>query len=159
MAQDAGGGIVRAELAKQREERAFLRPSAGVGRMALRIQSPLIADADAVVVPAPGMRPDPVDRPTAVQLAVTGDVEMIADVREATGQVGGTQGLHREVPVATGGAAMNHQEAHLPVVLIETIALVRHKPQALIPNAPAMAVATAIITLSTMLQVDRFIFL
>ena len=71
----------------------------------------------------------------------------------------GTQGLHREVPVATGGAAMNHQEAHLPVVLIETIALVRHKPQALIPNAPAMAVATAIITLSTMLQVDRFIFL
>ena len=82
---------------------------------------------------------------------------MIANVRKASCEMSRPQCLHREGTVATGGTAMNDQEAHLPVRLIKTTTLVHHKPQALSPNTPAMAVATAIITLRTVPQIDFFI--
>ena len=52
---------------------------------------------------------------------------------------------------------MNDQEAYLPVILIKTTSLIHHQIQALRPNAPAMAVATATITLRTVPQIDFFI--
>ena len=50
---------------------------------------------------------------------------------------------------------MNYKESDLPVILVETIGLA-HNPQAVMPNAPAMAVATAMITLRMVLQTDFF---
>lgn len=91
----------------------------GVGGLEALVQPPLVADTDALVVPAGGVRPDLVQWTAAVYLAVAGDVEMIADVGESPGLVGGPKGFHREITVVTSGAAMDYKEAHLPVILVK----------------------------------------
>ena len=148
VAQDAGVRIVRLQLAEQIEERTLLGVGAGVGRPALLVQTAFVADADAVVVPAGGMGTDVVDGTAAVHLAIAGDVEVVADVGKATLQVAAAQGFDREVDIAARGTAMDYQEANLPVVLVEAAGY--HPAQALMPKAPATALATAMITLRTM---------
>ena len=75
--------IVPPELAEQVEQRTFLGVGTGVGGLEALVQPPLVADTDALVVPAGGVRPDLVQWTAAVYLAVAGDVEMIADVTES----------------------------------------------------------------------------
>ena len=53
---------------------------------------------------------------------------------------------------------MNYKEANLPVILVETIGFA-HNPQAVMPKAPAIAVATAMITLRMVLQTDFFMII
>ena len=55
-----------------------------------------------------------------VYFAVAGDVEVIADAGKSALQMTAAQGIHREITVVTCCAAMNYQEAYLPIVLIET---------------------------------------
>jgi len=98
--------------------------------------------------------PDLVLRPAAVQLTIPGDIVMIADVGESPGLVGGPKGFHREITVVTSGAAMDYKEAHLPVILVKTRGY--HTPQAVKPNVPAKAVATAMITLMITPHTDFF---
>lgn len=113
-------GVVFPQPAQQIHQGAFLGIGACVGRMSVFIKTALVADAEALVVPAGGVGADLVGGAADVEFAVAGDVEVVADAGEAALQVTAAQGLRREITVATGGAAMNHQEAHLPVVLIET---------------------------------------
>jgi hypothetical protein len=141
-------------LAEQVHEGAFLGVGTGVGGLEALVQPPLVADTDALVVPAGGVRPDLVQWTAAVYLAVAGDVEMIADVGESPGLVGGPKGFHREITVVTSGAAMDYKEAHLPVILVKTRGY--HTPQAVKPNVPAKAVATAMITLMITPHTDFF---
>lgn len=63
------------------------------------------------------------DRTTNMHLTVTGDVEMIADIGKAPCQMTAAKRLHRKMAVTTRSAAMNYQEAYLPIVLIETACL------------------------------------
>ena len=146
--QDAGMRIVRLQLAEEVQQGAPLGVGAGVGGTALFVLSALVADADAVVVPAGGMGADVVDGAATVYLAVAGDVEMVANIGKTTLQVAAAQGFDREIGIATCRAAMDHQEADLPVVLVEAAAY--HPAQALMPKVPAMALATAMMTLRTM---------
>ena len=148
VAQDAGVRIVRLQLAEQIEERTLLGVGAGVGRPALLVQTAFIADADAMVVPAGGMGTDVMDGTATVYLAVAGDIEVVANLSKTTLQVATAQSLDREIDIATRRAAMDYQEADLPVVLVEAAGY--HPAQALTPKAPAMALATAMITLRTM---------
>ena len=148
VAQDAGVRIVRLQLAEQIEERTLLGVGAGVGRPALLVQTAFVADADAVVVPAGGMGADVVDGAATVYLAVAGDVEVVTNIGKPALQVAAAQGFDREIGIATCRTAMDHQEADLPVVLVEAAAY--HPAQALTPKAPAMALATAMMTLRTM---------
>ena len=148
VAQDAGVRIVRLQLAEQIEERTLLGVGAGVGRPALLVQTAFVADADAMVVPAGGMGTDVMDGTATVYLAVAGDIEVVANLSKTTLQVATAQSLDREIDIATRRAAMDYQEADLPVVLVEAAGY--HPAQALTPKAPAMALATAMITLRTM---------
>ena len=50
VAQDTGMGIVALELTQKVEEGTTLGVGAGVGRMAVFVQTALVADADALVV-------------------------------------------------------------------------------------------------------------
>lgn len=87
--------------------------------------------------------------------AVTRDVEMITDTCKSSCQMAPMESFYREVSVASCCRTMNYQEAHLPIVLIETAR--RHAPkpmQAFSPNTPANADATAITTLMITLQVE-----
>ena len=95
------------------------------------------------------------NRTTNVYLAVTRDIKMITDTCKPSCQVAPMKSFYREVSVAACCRAMNYQEAHLPVVLVETAR--RHAPkpmQAFSPNTPANADATAITTLMITLQVE-----
>ena len=98
--------------------------------------------------------PDLFQRTALADFSVSGDVEMIADVGESPGLVGGPKGFHREITVVTSGAAMDYKEAHLPVILVKTRGY--HTPQAVKPNVPAKAVATAMITLMITPHTDFF---
>ena len=120
VAQDTGAGIVELELTQEVEEGTTLGVGAGVGRMPVFVQTALVADADALVVPAGGMGTYLMHGTTGMNLAVAGDVEVIADVGEAAVQMGTAQGVDGKRTVATGGAAMDDQETDLPVVLIES---------------------------------------
>ena len=80
---------------------------------------------------------------------------MIADVGEPTILVCASKRFHGKIPVVPCCAAMNYKEANLPVILVETIGFA-HNPQAVMPKAPAIAVATAMITLRMVLQTDFF---
>lgn len=112
-------GIVRPEAGQQGGERGTLCSGARVGRTALRIQATLVADADAVPVPPPGMCSLPVERASPVDEAVAGDVEVIADVgKTAVADMILTASLERIVTITTRGRAVNHQERDLPVVLV-----------------------------------------
>ena len=148
VSQDAGVRIVRLQLAEQVQQGAFLGVGAGIGRAARFVQTAFIADADAMVVPAGGMGTDVMDGTATVYLAVAGDIEVVANLSKTTLQVATAQSLDREIDIATRRAAMDYQEADLPVVLVEAAGY--HPAQALTPKAPAMALATAMITLRTM---------
>ena len=80
---------------------------------------------------------------------------MIADVGEPTILMCASKRFHWKIPVVACCAAMNYKEANLPVILVETIGFA-HNLQAVMPKAPAIAVATAMITLRMVLQTDFF---
>lgn len=108
-----------------------------------------------MIIPTGGVRTDLMGRAANVDFPVAGDVEMITDAGKAALQMAAEQCFYREVAVTARCAAMNYQEAHLPIVLIETAR--RHAPkpmQAFSPNTPANADATAITTLMITLQVE-----
>ena len=119
------------------------------------VESSLVTYTDTFVVPSGCVRPDLVDRAAAMQLPVPCDIEMIADIGESPCLVRGTECLDRKIPVISCGRAVNYKEADLPVILVETIGFA-HNPQAVMPKAPAIAVATAMITLRMVLQTDFF---
>lgn len=85
-------------------------------------------------------------RPSAMELPVTSDVEMIPDVAESTVvDVVGTTGFRREGFPLRRSTAMNDNQcdsSHQPIQLC-------------IPNIPPMAVATVMMILRTKLQAER----
>ena len=115
-----GIGIVRFQLSEQVEQGTFLCIRACIGRTAFFVESAFVADADALVVPAGGMSANLMYRTANVYFTVAGDIEMIADIGKAPRQMAAAKRLHRKITVATCSAAMNYQEAYLPIVLIET---------------------------------------
>lgn len=119
MPQNLSLRIIPFQLPQQVYQRAFLRIRARVGGMSFLGDSALVADADALVVPAGGVGAYLMHGAADVHLAVAGDVEMIADVGKAAGEMAAAQG-GRKVAIATRGTAMNYQEADLPIVLVET---------------------------------------
>ena len=115
-----GIGIVRLQLPEQVEQRAFLRIGACIGRDTILVESALITDADAFIIPTGGMGSNLMNRTTNMHLAITGDVEMITDIGKAPCQMTAAKRLHRKMAVTARSAAMNYQEGYLPIVLIET---------------------------------------
>ena len=79
MAQDLGIGIIHAQAMQQFLHRHFLCQGTGVGGMAVRVESALIADTYGVGVVVAGMSPCDALRPAGIEGAVLGDVIVIAD--------------------------------------------------------------------------------
>ena len=70
------------QFPEQGQQTAFLHQCACVGRIAVPVQSAFITDADAVRVVGLAMCAVAFQRPAPVDIAVTGDIEMITDVGE-----------------------------------------------------------------------------
>lgn len=101
------------ELHQQQQQLLTLFLRARVGRVAFRIQTTLIANADGATVPGAAVRAH------FLQLAMLGDdaraadVEMIPDGAELALAVAAQQVLYGEVPVLAGGGAVNDDIFHL----------------------------------------------
>ena len=87
VADDLGIGIVLLQRTEQRVEGQLLGGSPGVGRTALLVEAPLVADADGVGVVVAGVCADHLFGAAEVELAVAGDVVVVAAALPATGLV------------------------------------------------------------------------
>ena len=145
MTHDEGAGEHPFQFAQQRFQGYFLRHGARVPRMAFAVQSPFVADADAVAVVVQAVRPYPLQRTAVVYHPVARDVEVVADVTEAAvaDVIRAALFKIKALPLAGGRAMKDNQRdgSHRPT-------------QDEMPNTPARAVATATIALSTMLHTD-----
>ena len=110
VAQDLGIGIIHAQAMQQFLHRHFLCQGTGVGGMAVRVESALIADTYGVGVVVAGMSPCDALRSAGIEGAVLGDVIVIADGVEAAGLMTGFQLFNSEVLVHSRGAAMHHNQ-------------------------------------------------
>ena len=102
VAEDEGVGIVGLQRLQQGMEGSLLLPRSGVGGQAVGRQAALVADADAVLVVVAGMGADEVLMARLVELAVAGDVVVVAGEAEA-GVVAGYEVLDGEAAVAARG--------------------------------------------------------
>ena len=84
--------------------------SAGVGWIAVLVETALVADADAVEVVMLGMGADFFLGTAGVEVAVLGDVIVVTDGAEATGLVAGFECLHREVLRYLGSRTMDDNQ-------------------------------------------------
>ena len=100
---------VAAQLLQQLREGSLLGRRASVSREAFAVQSPFVADADAVAVVTEAVRPLQGERPAGMYPAVACDVVMVADVAEvpAVDMVPAAI-LERVRLPAARGAAMDH---------------------------------------------------
>ena len=108
MTEDGGIGIVEAEALEEFFHRYLLGESTGVGWFAVGIESALIADGDAVGVVVSGVSADLSLRATRVEGTILGDVVVVADGFETSGEVTGFQVFYREVLGRTGCRAVQY---------------------------------------------------
>ena len=106
MTEDGGIGVVEAEAAEEFLHRHLLGEGTGVGWFAVGIESALIADGDAVGVVVSGVGSDLSFWAARVEGAVLGDVVVVADGFETSGEVTGFQVFYREVLGHTGCRAV-----------------------------------------------------
>ena len=118
---------------------------AGVGRLTSGIQPALVTDANGVPVVIEAMRSDFLRWTTTVNLTVTRHIEMITDVTEtAVAHVVAAAILKAQVHALGRGRAMNNEQCNRAHTYLQ-------EPN---PKAPAIAVATVMITLRTMPHTD-----
>ena len=108
VADDFGIGIVEAEAMEEFLHRHLLSEGTSVGRFAVGIESALIADADAVGIVVSGVSANLSLRSARVEGAVLGDVVVVADGFETSGEVTGFQVFYREVLGRTGCRAVQY---------------------------------------------------
>ncbi len=106
VADDLGIGIVLLQRTEQRVEGQLLGGSPGVGRTALLVEAPLVADADGVGVVVAGVCADHLFGAAEVELAVAGDVVVVAAALPAFGFVHLVELLHGDVLVGPRGRAV-----------------------------------------------------
>ena len=105
--QDFGIGIVGAETLQELYQGLLLGGSTRVGRLAVGIQTALVANADAVGVVTLGMCSNHLLGATRIDGAVLGDVVVVTDRAETLRLVAGFERFYREVAVYSSGRAMD----------------------------------------------------
>ena len=106
VADNLGLGVFELQQAEQREQRVLLCRCPGVFRLALWVQSALVAYAQRMFVVALGMSTHKVLVACLVQLSVAGDVVVVAGESEAV-PMAADKLLHGESPVAPRRTAVH----------------------------------------------------
>ena len=109
MTDDLSVGIVLLEGAEESNEGSLLCGRAGVVFFTSLVEASLVADADGVLVVAPGMGADEVLVARLVHLTIAGDVVVVAGVAEARGVIF-NEFLQGVGPVTARGATVNDNE-------------------------------------------------
>jgi hypothetical protein len=81
--EDLGIGIVCPEGLQELEQYVFLESVTGVGRIAVLVESSLVADTDATGIKAFGMCSDHLFRSSEMELTVPGDVVVVTAAAKA----------------------------------------------------------------------------
>ena len=110
MTEDECIRVVGLQTGEHRLEGKFLCRGSGVVITTIYIQSPFVADADAVGVVVSGMGTGYILTPTGVDVSVAGDVIMVADTIIATASVARIEVLYGEVRVAARCTAVNYYQ-------------------------------------------------
>ena len=105
--------VLAVEMHEQLFHRLLLGGGAGVGGIAVDIESAFVADADRVGVVVLGVCADDRLGAAGVCGAVLGDVVVIADGGEAARLVAGFEGRHGEVLGDAGGGAVNDDKSDI----------------------------------------------
>ena len=108
VAEDFCIRVVEAEAVEEFLHRYLLCEGTGVGWFAVGIETALIADGDAVGVVVTGVSADFSLWSARVEGTILGDVVVVADGFETSGEVAGFQGFDCEVLCHTRGTAMQY---------------------------------------------------
>ena len=100
------------QILEKINESLFLFSGHGVARLALLIQTTLIADADRASIIRSGMSPYLQQLSVLRHRTIFLDVEVIADIIKPTSLMATSQLLHTIVLIASGSRAMQHQKSH-----------------------------------------------
>ena len=109
MAEDAGIGMGLLQATEQAQQGAFLAGCAGVGGVAVFVQTAFITDAERVLVVAYGVGTHQLFVARLVGPAVACDVVVVACESEAI-RVTADEGCHGKVLVRARGRTMNHNQ-------------------------------------------------
>ena len=110
VAYDLGIWVVDLQRAEQGDEGGTLGWGSGVGGTAFLVETTLVADANGVGIVVAGMGTDHLFGATEVELAVAGDVVVVAAALPAFGTMHLVEHLKGEVLVRAGGRAVNHDQ-------------------------------------------------
>ena len=97
MTKDLGVGVIGLQSSKQGDESMLLGRGAGVAGLAVGIEASLIANANRVGVVATGMGSNHIFRAALMELAILGDVVVVASGLVTSSLVTGFEVFRREV--------------------------------------------------------------
>ena len=97
------------QIPEKIDESRFLLSCHGVARLALLIESSLIADADRASIIRSGMSPHLQQHPVLRHRSILTDVEVIADVIKPTSLMVASQLFYTIVLIASGSRALQNQ--------------------------------------------------
>ena len=103
MADDFGIGVIELQRTEQGDEGCTLGRGAGVGSTATVIEAAFVADANRMGVVMTGMGTNHFLGAPDVELAITGDVVVVATAVPAFGTVHVVEEFERQMFVRTGG--------------------------------------------------------
>ena len=112
MAYDFGIGVIDFQRAEQGDEGCTLSRGAGVGRATTVIETALVTDADGMGIVMPGVSTDHLFWAADVELAVAGDVVVVAAAVPAFGTVHVVEHLESDVLVRAGGCTVNNKQIY-----------------------------------------------
>jgi hypothetical protein len=108
VAHDLGIRVIDLQRAEQGDERYTLGRGTGIGRTTTVIETSLVADPNGMGIVMPGMSADHLFGAADVELAITGDVVVVATAVPAFGTVHVVEHLEGEVLVRTRGCTVNY---------------------------------------------------
>ena len=123
VALDVGMGIVHLQRSEQGYQGGALLRGTGVGFMSMLVESSLVANADGVGIVVEGVHAYFLLRSCLVELAITGDVVVVADALAMELLVVTlTEPVDRELLVAAGSTAVDDDEidsTHVSLVYLQ----------------------------------------
>ncbi len=112
MAEDLCIGVVDLQRSEQSDKGSTLGRRTSIGGTAFLVEASLVTDTDGVGIIMPGVGPDHLLRTPLMELAVTGDVVVVAAALPAAGLMHLVEHLKGEVLVRAGGRAVNDNQIY-----------------------------------------------
>ena len=119
VADDFGIGVIEFQRAEQGDEGCTLGRGTGVGSTTTVIETALVTDADRVGVVMPGVSADHLFRAALMELAITGNVVVVAAAFPAFGLVHLVEHPQCQVLVRAARRAVNYNKIYSSHIFIE----------------------------------------